>query len=290
MLIQLAANGLVAGAVIGLLGCGFSVMYSGCRCFAFSFGTAFTLAAYTVHVAYPSVPLVAAAVLGTLLGAALGILLEAGLFTLLRRRGSGPMVLMLASIGVYVVFQNLVSLIFTDATLATRDWPTTIGYEVLGTRITGFQYVMLGVSSAVACCTLLVLRLSPWGQRLRAVASDPELAAVAGIHVSRVRVAAAGLGSGLAAIAGVLVSLDTGLVPSMGFQGLLWAILACVIGGLNRIPGAIAGGVILGLVNQLGVWKIGTQWQDTVLFAIMIGFLLIRPQGLFGLPLQKATV
>jgi branched-chain amino acid transport system permease protein len=76
----------------------------------------------------------------------------------------------------------------------------------------------------------------------------------------------------------------------MGFQGLLWAILACVIGGVNRIPGAIAGGVILGLVSQLGVWKIGTQWQDTVLFALMIGFLLIRPQGLFGFPLRRATV
>jgi branched-chain amino acid transport system permease protein len=101
---------------------------------------------------------------------------------------------------------------------------------------------------------------------------------------------AAGLGSGLAAIAGVLASLDTGLVPSMGFQALLWAILACVVGGINRVSGAVAGGVILGLINQLGVWEIGTQWQDAVLFTLMIGFLLIRPQGLFGLPLQKATV
>ena len=201
------------------------------------------------------------------------------------------MVLMLASIGLYIAVQNIVSLGFTDSTRMTLKGASIAGYAVFGIHVTALQFMIVVLTGAALCGTWLLLRFSPLGLLLRAIAGDADLANVSGICVPSIRVVAAGLGGALAGLAGVLTSLDTGLVPSMGFQALLWAVLACVIGGTNRFVGAIAGGVLLGLVNQLGVWKVGTQWQDAVLFLVMMMiFFLSRPQGLFGQAVGRAKL
>ena len=290
MLTQLLANGLVAGVVLALLAVGFAVLYSGCRFFTFTFGASYAWAAYTVLGLTAYVPQSIAIGVGVLAGTAIGILLEQSIYGPIRRRGKNPLVLMLASIGAYTVLQNLISVVFGDETRSLRGRYTTEGYLILGARITGIQCGIMGASIAALIATWLVLKLTPFGRKLRAVANDEMLACVVGIDVNGAVLAATALGSGLASIAGVLMSFDTNLIPTMGFHALLLGVIAAVVGGVDSASGAMLGGMLLALIQQIGVWRLPTQWQDAIVFVILVIFLIVRPQGFFGRPLRKAAV
>ncbi len=98
------------------------------------------------------------------------------------------------------------------------------------------------------------------------------------------------LGSALAAIAAVLLGYDTDLTPGMGFKSLLMAVVASIAGGIGSIRGSLLGGLLVGLAQHLGAWKLPTQWQDTVVFVVLIIFLVARPEGFFGKPLKSGQV
>ena len=98
------------------------------------------------------------------------------------------------------------------------------------------------------------------------------------------------VGSALAGVAGVLLAYDTDMIPTMGFRALLIGMVAMIIGGVGSIPGVAAGSVLLGLAQHFTAWWLSSQWQDAMVFVIMIFFLLLRPQGFLGRPLRKATV
>jgi branched-chain amino acid transport system permease protein len=111
-----------------------------------------------------------------------------------------------------------------------------------------------------------------------------------GINVEQIVVVAFAAGSALAGIAAILVSLDTDLRPTMGFNALLMGVVAAIVGGVGSIPGALMGGLLLGMAQHLGVWKLSTEWQDAIAFCILLIFLVFRPQGFFGLPLRRTAV
>jgi branched-chain amino acid transport system permease protein len=284
MLFQLVLNGFVAGSAIALLSLGFSILYSGCRFFAFTYSASYSWAAYAALAAAAYVPRVPAAVAGISVAALVGVALEAILYGPIRRRGEKPLVLMLASIGAYTVLQNMISIAFSDSALSARTGIIREGYLFLGARITGIQIAEVVLASCAILAACLVLRFTALGLHLRAVASDRELALISGIGVRRSVLFGAGIGSALAGVAAVLISLDTGLLPTMGFQALLLAIVACIIGGAGNLLGAVCGGMLLGLLQQISVWKLSTQWQDAIVFFTLILFLVFRPKGIFGGP------
>ena len=117
---------------------------------------------------------------------------------------------------------------------------------------------------------------------MNAVADDSIAASVVGINTEKTTSSAFAIGSGLAGAAGVLVSFETNLVPTMGFMAILKAIIASIIGGIGIIPGAVFGGFLLGIVENFGIWKIPSAWKDSIAFLVLIIFLLWRPQGIFG--------
>lgn len=120
------------------------------------------------------------------------------------------------------------------------------------------------------------------GKAIRAVADDPIGASVSGIYPERIILYAFGIGSALAGMAGVLISLETNIEPTMGFNAILKGIIASIIGGIGSIPGAVLGGFFLGIVENLGIWKIQAGWKDTIAFAVLIIFLLFKPEGILG--------
>lgn len=120
------------------------------------------------------------------------------------------------------------------------------------------------------------------GKAIRAVAEDPIGASVSGIYPERIILYAFGIGSALAGMAGVLISLETNIEPTMGFNAILKGIIASIIGGIGSIPGAVLGGFFLGIVENLGIWKIQAGWKDTIAFAVLIIFLLFKPEGILG--------
>jgi branched-chain amino acid transport system permease protein len=117
---------------------------------------------------------------------------------------------------------------------------------------------------------------------MRAVAEDPLAAATVGIDPERVILIAFALGSALAGMAGCMIAYETNLEPTMGMNAILKGIISSIIGGIGSIPGAVVGGVFLGVVENLGIWKIQAGWKDSIAFAVLIIFLVARPSGFFG--------
>jgi branched-chain amino acid transport system permease protein len=91
-------------------------------------------------------------------------------------------------------------------------------------------------------------------------------------------------------LAAILVALDVDMTPTMGLNALMMGIVAMIVGGIGSVPGTTLGGLLLGLAQHLGVWKIGSEWQDAIAFAILLLFLLLRPQGFFGRRVRKVEV
>jgi branched-chain amino acid transport system permease protein len=128
------------------------------------------------------------------------------------------------------------------------------------------------------------------GMLLRAVACDSELARVKGLPVDLVKLVVFGIGSGVVGLAAIIAAYDTDLTPTMGFNALLPGVAAAIVGGIGSIRGAFFGGLLIGFAQQFGGWQFHTHWQDAVVFVILIGFLILRPQGFFGRPLRRVAV
>ena len=118
---------------------------------------------------------------------------------------------------------------------------------------------------------------------MRAVASDTEVSTIVGIDVEKVYRATFVIGSLLAGVAGILISLEQNMEPGMGMNAILKGITAAIVGGISSVPGAMVGGFVVGLVENSGIWFFPSQWKDAIAFFILILFLLIKPEGLFGI-------
>jgi branched-chain amino acid transport system permease protein len=164
------------------------------------------------------------------------------------------------------------------------------GLPIFGAKITPIQITIIIVSACLLALCWAFAKKTRMGKVMWAVANDPELARVVGIETDQVILFTFILGSALAAIAAILISLDTDMTPMMGFYALLMGIVAVIAGGIGSIPGAALGGLLVGMAQHLGVWKLPTQWQDAIVFVILILFLLLRPQGFLGKPLRRAAV
>lgn len=134
------------------------------------------------------------------------------------------------------------------------------------------------------------LEFSTVGKMIRAVACDPELSLLVGIKNSKVKAGTFAVGSGLAAVAAILIGYDTDITPASGFKVLLIGVVAVIVGGVDSTLGIIFGGFFIGMVQHLGVWKLPTQWQDAIVFMTLVLFLLLKPQGFFGRSSKKAMV
>ena len=292
MIVQLVANALIATAVYTLVGVGFAMIYWSARFFNFAHAVSYTLAAYIAYglMATVGFPLAAAAVMAIAGAAAFGALMELLVFRRMRRKAASPLGLLLASLGLMVAIQNLVSLTFGDDTKSIRSGVIGSGLAIGEARMTAIQIWTILSASAIVTVLWFGMHHTRAGRSLRAVANDPELAKIVGIDSDRVILWTFAIGSGIAGVAAILVGLDTDLNPTMGLRILLMAVTAVIIGGEGRIYGVAIGAALVGAAQHLGILSLGTQWQDAIVFILLIVFLLVRPQGFVGRPQRKVAV
>lgn len=219
-----------------------------------------------------------------------GVLIDRAVYLPLRRRKASNLVFLLASFGVFIFIQNLIQLLYGAQILTLRAGPVKVGHCVLGAVITDNQILILAVSIVLLFGLWLFIQRTQLGKAMRAVADDPMAARTVGINSERIIMYAFALGSALAGAAGVLVSLETNLEPTMGLNAMIKGIIAAIIGGIGSIPGAVVGGFFLGIVENLGIWKISAGWKDAIAFGVLIVFLLFRPEGILGNRFAKDRV
>lgn len=289
---QLLINSIIAGSIYTLIALGFSLIYSTTKFFHFAHAAVYTSCPYFAYLysAYFGLPLGASIVLAVLSSTVLGMCTEIVVYKPLRQKGSPPLVMLLSSLGLYIILQNIISMVFGDDTKTLRSGIVTEGIEIIGARITPIQIAIIVVSVFLLLICWTLMKYTKMGTAMRAVASDPELALVSGIDTDRTILFAFLLGSMLAGIAAILISFDIDMTPTMGMNALMMGVVAVIIGGVGSIPGAALGGFLLAFAQNFGVWKISSQWQDAIAFIILLVFLLFRPYGFFGKKIRKVEV
>lgn len=284
MIVQLITNGVIAGCTYALIAIGFTVIYGTVRFFHFAHGVVFAASAYVAWacVVYLDLPLPLAAIVAVVAGGVLGVLMDLCVYRSLRKRRAPNLILLLASFGIFLFIQNSLQLIFGSDIKVLRSGPVTEGYRMLGATITGTQIGIIISSVVLAGATILLMRRTSFGKAIRAVADDPLAASLVGINSQRAISYAFFVGSALAGAAGVLVALETNIQPAMGLNAAIKGIIAALIGGMGSVSGALLGGLLIGLAENVGVWGISSGWKDAIVFAILVVFLLFRPGGIFS--------
>jgi neutral amino acid transport system permease protein len=287
--LQLLANGLVTGSVYAIAALGVSLIYGILRLVNFAYGDMMAFAALITYGV--NGPLHQSMILATLAGmgatALLALLIDFVLWRPLRARRAGFMSLFLASIGLALVLRQSLLLFGSAQPRTYRVNPYRV--FVLGNvRLSEAQVIAIAGAAAAIVVAGLFLAYTTTGRVLRAMADDRALAAVAGIDVGRsIRVAwvISGL---LAGLAGVLAALvEYSFDPNFGFQLLLPVFAAVVLGGIGSAYGALAGGLVLGVAQEVSTWSgfaggVNPVYKPVVAFAVLALALMLRPQGLFG--------
>jgi branched-chain amino acid transport system permease protein len=281
--LQAIANGFCSGAVFAVVALGFSLLYSTTRVFNIAHGASYVIGAYVGYLASIQwgLPLGLVILVSALVPAFAALLLELSVFAPLRRRWGSPEVALVASLGVYVVVANAVALAAGNETLFLRaDVERTV--TALGANLTLIQVLQVLVAAVAITGAFVIIRATSIGRKWRAIADNPELAALLGIDVRVTRAAAVGTAAFLAGLGGVLEALNSGADPNMGFRAVLIASVAAVVGTVGSSVGAAAGGLAIGLLQATGVWFTAARWESTFTFSLLLLALFLKPLGLFG--------
>lgn len=298
MNLQFVVDGLLTGSIIGLGAIGVTLTYSILRFSNFSHGDLMAWGTYATLMFVGAItalfgkvapiaplsfgwPLLLALALGMLFTGGLALLLDKILFQRLRAKGQMIIVVM-ASFGASMALRSLLEFLFTSSPAyfsRAIQIARPIGF---GLRITPDQIALLLLTAALVTAVHLLMTRSQIGREMRAVSQNIGLARVVGIDVARVVRFTWLIGGALACVAGVMIGVLVQIRPLMGFDMLLPVFAAAILGGIGSIPGAVLGGLIIGLSEAAAVQIFGAEWRAAIAFVILMAVLFVRPIGLFG--------
>jgi neutral amino acid transport system permease protein len=280
---QTGVNGLSLGAIYALGAVGLTLVYGILKLVNFAQGDFLTFGAYMAYLVNVTwgMPLAVAVFWAMLMTALLGLLFERLLWGPMRTKRAGFLQLILMSIGLAFLLRAIVQW-FWSTEIRVLDVDTTSTVDLLGLRIGQTQLIVVIVGVAVIVAVGLMLRMTLLGKRMRALSDDLDLAETAGIDTRRVINYTWIFAGALAGLAGVLAAAITDLRPEMGFELLLPIFAAVILGGIGDAFGALAAGLVIGVVTEWSTLVIDARWKTAVGFLVLVIVLIIRPQGIFG--------
>lgn len=280
--LQLLVNSLIIGSIYALVACGFSLIYSTNRFVHFAHGAVVAWSAYVAYALIKSmaVPFWIAIVLTLVFAGLLGMAMYRLVYLPLQRKNASNIILLIASVGLLILFENLILLVFGADVKTFTTSSTSISF--LGAIITTLQITIIAVVIVLLILLYLFMQKTRVGKQLRAVADNKELANIIGINSNTFALLSFCLGSMLAAIAGILIGLEQNIEPTMGTQVMIKGFTGAIIGGVTSVPASILGSFFLGLAENFGIWWLPSGYKDAIAFSLLFLFLLFRPAGLFG--------
>ncbi len=283
LFLQLLANGIIAGSVYALLGLGFGIIFSATRTFHFAHGAVYSMAGYLVfqfHVFW-HLPLTISITLSLLAAVCLGVAIEGLIYSPLRRVGASSMEILLSSLGLFILLQNLMIILWrSDPRVLPVAEEIRKGISIGGIWITTLQVIIIAISLILWAVLLVFSYKTKMGKAVRALESDPEMTEIVGIDPVHIRFLVYGMGSALAGVSAILATMDMGIDPNSGIMALLIAVIAVIVGGIGNYSGTALAGLLLGIVENMGIWKIPSEWKSSIAFGILVIFILFRPTGL----------
>lgn len=280
---QVIFNSLIRAAELGLLAVGLTMVYDLLKFANFSHTTFATIGAYLALVLSSNAGL--SVYLGAIIAipvvGLLGVLLDKLVFK--RLRGSSPVILMITSFGVSLALRNVIRAIW-GSDIRSFDIPLYRGINILGGMITPIQIGIIIIALVVMIIFHILLHNTRLGKSMRATSDNVSLAQASGIETEKVIQVVWFIGTTFAALAGILMGLDTQLQPRMGFDIIIPVFSATILGGLGNPYGAMLGALALGFAENIGItWlNIPTGYKPAIAFGILILILLVRPSGIMG--------
>jgi len=305
LVFQQFLNGLSIGSVYAIFALGYTLVFSILGIINFAHGAIFTLGAYFTYAlmggsfgvngllantALPvELPFALATILGSTLAGLVGVAVEQVAFRPLRRRRTDPLLTVVSSLGVAVVIVNLLQYlvgaeIYTFPPDTYSGLPAALNFGTVAQPIPvrSVQVVIFGVSVVILAALTYGINATKFGKAMRAVAEDATTASLLGINVDRFVVLTFFISSFLGGLAGTLVGSSVSIAgPYFGIAFGLKGLAVIVLGGLGSIPGAVVGGLVIGLVEAF-VPADYSAYKDAVAFGLLFIMLLLRPQGLLG--------
>jgi branched-chain amino acid transport system permease protein len=296
--LQQLINGLTLGAVYGLIAIGYTMVYGIIGMINFAHGEIYMIGAFITTICFVVLGLLG---VSNVIVALIIVLLVTMLITSLYGwsvervayrplRNSTRLAPLISAIGMSVLLQNYVQLL-QGARVKTMS-PVFQGGITLMKRDDGFavsisyqQIIILIITTALMFGVTTLINRTPLGRAQRACEQDKIMAALVGINVDRTISWTFVIGAALAAIAGFMVTLYYGVVDFyMGFLAGMKAFTAAVLGGIGSLPGAMIGGLLIGMIESFWAGYVNAQYKDVAVFAILMLVLMVRPNGLFGRP------
>ncbi|MDO8628833.1 MAG: branched-chain amino acid ABC transporter permease [Nanoarchaeota archaeon] len=284
VLAQLLVNSLIIGAVYALVAAGFSLIYATNRFMHFAHGVSVMVGGYAVHGLYSllHLPLWLSIIGGVAMTCLLGIGMYKFVYGPLQHRKASNIILLIASIGMLILFQNLVQLLFGASIRTIMSTYNVTFLSFFGVTITPLQMIIFGVAVVLFLFLSWLMKFTKLGRQMRAIADNRMLAGVMGIDHRFIALISFIVGSALAGVAGILIGLEQNLEPSMGTLLMVKGFTGAVIGGVDSVAGAVLGSFVLGVVENVAVWFLPSGYKDGVSFLLLFLFLLFRPMGLLG--------
>ncbi|MDR0221411.1 MAG: branched-chain amino acid ABC transporter permease [Lachnospiraceae bacterium] len=284
-------NGISLGSVYAIIALGYTMVYGIARMLNFAHGDVIMVGAFTVFyaVSMQGYSPAFAVVLAIVLCIALGVTIEFIAYRPLRGAASS-LVVLITAIGVSYFLQNLALLIFGANTKSFTSMVPLGPVRLFDGQVivSGETIVTIATCLIIMVCLTAFIRKTKAGQAMLAVSEDNGAAQLMGINVNATISLTFAIGSGLAAIAGVLLcSAYPAISPYTGAMPGIKAFIAAVFGGIGSIPGALIGGILLGVIEILGRAYISSQMADVIVFMVLIIILLVKPTGLLGRKIQE---
>lgn len=291
-MVQLLINIITSFALILLIGYSFHCIYSTLRFFHLAHAVTLALGAYFTYCFSISLglPLMLSVLLSVMGGVSVMLAVYFLLYKNVIRHKTAGWKIMVASLGLYIVLQNSISMVWGDTRLSLRTWDVSVGNEVYGGYITNIQIISVIASGLLLLLLRLFISKTTIGRKTKAVASNPEMSTIIGISNNNVMVISIVIGSALMACAGVLIAADIDMTPTMGFDWLMYGVVAMIIGGMGKMRYTIFGAFLLAAAQQLSAYFFDSKWMNATAYIILVVFLYFRPFGFSGKKLKKTEV
>ena len=278
---QLIVNGIALGCIIALAAVGLTLTYGILRLSNFAHGDFMTLGAYLTWLANISgINIWLSMILGAIGTVAAMLLCEKLLWKPMRDRRVTATTLIIISIGLALFIRNGIILIWGSSN-QSYELPVASALNIFGLKVPQNNLIVMGLAVLAILGLHFLLQNTKIGKAMRAVADDIDLARVTGINVERVVIWTWIIAGTLTGLGGAMYGLTTGIRPNMGWFLILPMFASVILGGIGNPYGAIAGALIIGIVQEVSVPWLGSQYKLGVALLIMVVILLVRPQGLF---------
>ena len=279
--IDLLLSGITVGSLYALIAIGYTMVYGILRLINFAHGDIFMMSGFFMIYVSATLPMAVSIPVVLLMTVLLGVLIEFLAYKPLRQ--APPLSVLITAIGVSYFLQNLALILFGSQ---QKAYPTIVqlGQVTIGSiTIDGVTILTLLVTALIMVVLSFFINRTRMGKAMRAVSEDKAAAALMGISVNRTISITFAIGSALAAVASIFYGMSYIYIkPTTGAMPGIKAFTAAVFGGIGSVPGAMLGGILLGLIEQLSKTYISTLWADAIVFGVLVLVLVVKPTGLLG--------